>query len=904
MTIRTRSILGALTLTLTLTLAACGGDDSSDGSTPGGCGTADPAGGEAVFCSPAGNELCVCATNRCARIDITCTAGYRYTDGAGACVREEDLSTLIESDTTGDLCPVSDADADAEADTDGHADSDTETDTDGDGGPRCGNGIVELGEDCDGDPPASCTTACGSAGTSECVGCHWTTVCAPPSETCNGDDDDCDGMTDEMFDCPAFTTETCTTECGTTGNRVCSETCAWEACAPPAEVCNGDDDDCNGTCDDGFDCCAGEAGDCTTTCGTVGSRACSAACAWQECIPPVETCNDLDDDCDGLTDELGAGFACGDGCCNGDETYCSCPADCTTAVSPPSAPQPLWPWNGARTGSFRLIESLRPTFRWAPAAGGCGTATYDVQVDDSCSTPGFAGCTLLSPEASASTLVDARWTPGADLAVSATPPVGRRYYWRVRACDGAAGCSAWSAVRYVDVGRVGSDFNGDGRSDLAVGVPYYDDGTVADSGAVYIFNSGTAGLILAYAQRLTPATAQATGHFGRSLATGDFNGDGFADLAVGAPMRDAGTLNEGMVFLYDGSAAGLEVSPRAFLDSPRGAANGNFGLALAAVGDANGDGFADLAVGAPSEAAGGATTAGRVELYLGGTSLAAAPSVSLTAPTPEANAKFGSALSGAGDLFGDGRAGLLVGSPWADVTASDEGAVFVYRGIATGVESAPAATLSAPAHQGSAHFGWSVAGLGARGGDGYPDFVVGAKDYDAGATDEGNVFAYAVDALGLPTTPATILDNPANEPYGYFGAAVAPTGHVGPLRLSGVAVGAPLQDGSAVDEGAVFVFTGTGSLSPIPVTLDAPGAVASAGFGASVGGGFDFNGDGLGDLAVGAPAWSLTVPSEGQVYAYHAPSGSGGWPATPSRTLANPVPVSNDAFGFSVGSGY
>jgi hypothetical protein len=69
---------------------------------------------------------------------------------------------------------------------------------DGDGpSPTCGNGTLEEGEECDGDPARSCTTTCSSTGTQECVDCAWAS-CAPPEEVCNGVDDDCDDLTDEV----------------------------------------------------------------------------------------------------------------------------------------------------------------------------------------------------------------------------------------------------------------------------------------------------------------------------------------------------------------------------------------------------------------------------------------------------------------------------------------------------------------------------------------------------------------------------------------------------------------------------------------------------------------------------------------------------------------------------------
>ncbi len=131
--------------------------------------------------------------------------------------------------------------------------------------------------------------------------------CEPnASETCNGQDDDCDGVTDEDFDCVLGAQVGCTTSCGSLGTGTCGTGCVLPGpsqCVPPQEQCNGQDDDCDGACDDGFECCAGAAEACTTSCGSQGTRTCSANCTWSACVPPQEECNGRDDDCDGATDE-------------------------------------------------------------------------------------------------------------------------------------------------------------------------------------------------------------------------------------------------------------------------------------------------------------------------------------------------------------------------------------------------------------------------------------------------------------------------------------------------------------------------------------------------------------------------------------------------------------------------
>ncbi len=122
----------------------------------------------------------------------------------------------------------------------------------------CGDGFIRTGiETCDGDPPQSCVTTCITSGTRACVGCNWAPECAPPIESCNGRDDDCDTACDNGYECCAGSpASACTTNCGTPGVRSCSIGCTFGLCCAPAEVCgNGCDDNCNGTPDEGCSAC-------------------------------------------------------------------------------------------------------------------------------------------------------------------------------------------------------------------------------------------------------------------------------------------------------------------------------------------------------------------------------------------------------------------------------------------------------------------------------------------------------------------------------------------------------------------------------------------------------------------------------------------------------------------------
>ena len=281
-------------------------------------------------CTAGMNASPVCENGICA---VRCDEGWSDMDGDGAC------ETLCEPSSDVEICNGVDDNCDGNIDEGfdcrmGHAVSCTTTcgslgtgtcsldctipgpsecappaeicngadddcDTLCDNGLACCSGLTEF-----------CTTACSSAGIRTCTStCSWST-CSPPPETCNGADDDCDTLCDNGFECCRDERGECTTSCGSTGGRVCSSSCAWGACTPPAETCNGADDDCDTVCDNGFECCAGLESSCTTSCHSTGTRTCSMACEWSDCEPPDETCNGADDDCDTLIDEDFMRFQC------------------------------------------------------------------------------------------------------------------------------------------------------------------------------------------------------------------------------------------------------------------------------------------------------------------------------------------------------------------------------------------------------------------------------------------------------------------------------------------------------------------------------------------------------------------------------------------------------------------
>ncbi len=121
-------------------------------------------------------------------------------------------------------------------------------------------------------------------------------------EICNGLDDDCDELDDDIIHgtvlCEHEQTRPCTTSCDLAGTEVCNAAClGWDVCTAD-EVCNGCDDDNDAAQDEDFECALGTSRACTTTCGTAGTQLCGSACTYAQCAAP-EACNYCDDDGDG-----------------------------------------------------------------------------------------------------------------------------------------------------------------------------------------------------------------------------------------------------------------------------------------------------------------------------------------------------------------------------------------------------------------------------------------------------------------------------------------------------------------------------------------------------------------------------------------------------------------------------
>jgi hypothetical protein len=503
------------------------------------------------------------------------------------------------------------------------------------------------------------------------------------------------------------------------------------------------------------------------------------------------------------------------------------------------APPPL-----ASTGSYLHEGALRPTFVWARTAD---VVEYELALSARCTGPGLASCDFERPTASFRT-AETSYRPEAPVTIGS----GARVAWRVRGCDAEAACSGWSTARLLDLGRDSGDVDGDGLADVVVGA------TATSSEGVVLVSRPAPGTFDELARR-------GGSGFARALALGDVDGDGRAEIYVGEPLADVdGALDAGRVVRFRGTT----VDDLTTGTPVPGAAAGS---AVSIVGDVDGDGYRDLAVGAPQHDAG----AGRVGavLLLRGTASGFAPAVTVLAPEPAVGARFGESLAGA-DLDGDGYADLVVGEPRRTpaLGLDEAGAVYVYRGGASGLSAVPSLELEGSRRAG-ARFGSALTAPGDIDGDHREDLAIGAP----GDSTSG-LLVFSGSDTG-PTPPGVSLVAPGIA-TSRFGASLGGPGDVNGDGLADLLVGAPGETSG----GAAYLYLGElGGVGLVPTrildaTADIGGALAVAG---------DTDGDGRDDAALASTTAGLAV-HRGEAL---------GVPSLPSRTTPAPSGLSLVAVG-------
>jgi hypothetical protein len=441
-------------------------------------------------------------------------------------------------------------------------------------------------------------------------------------------------------------------------------------------------------------------------------------------------------------------------------------------------------------------------------------------------------------------------------------------------------------------GNATSDFNGDGYEDLAVSAFTEDVNGVLDAGAVSVMYGSTTGLASTGNQLWTENDIPGSGGaqvemlFGRSLATGDLNADGYDDLVIGIPhqfIAGVGILAGAITVLY-GGPTGLTLDGNQFfieddLSSSDGSEAGDlFGRSLD-IADFNGDGYGDLAIGSPKDDISLQFDTGAVAVMYGSAAgLTPTGNQFFSQDTPgmldecEPNEWFGWSVSG-GDFNGDGYDDLAIGDPGENPTAVNQaGAAAIIHGSASGLTTngnqlwSEDLLSSTDGPEDGDFMGRNVRTANFN-GDAYADLVVGIPSEDVGTVrDAGSVTVIYGSAAGLTATGNQFWnqDSPnikdQAETHDLFGRHEG----VGDFNGDGyfdLAVGAVSEDvGTVQDAGAVNVIYGSAAgltasrnqfwtqdsshVKGVAEAFDAMGRAVT---------GLDFNGDGFDDLAAGVP---------------------------------------------------
>ena len=368
----------------------------------------------------------------------------------------------------------------------------------------------------------------------------------------------------------------------------------------------------------------------------------------------------------------------------------------------------------------------------------------------------------------------------------------------------------WTRGALLDAG----DFNGDGASDLVIGEP---EGGTSGAGGVYLIHGPVGGsLDLASDADGAIASDNWNADVGTAVVAADLDGDGWPDLAIGAPGEETDTYQGGRTYLFTRSTIG-SVSLSSYDHVIEGHSNAGLSAqTLAAPGDLDGDGYTELAVGVPGDD-GASNRAGAVYLVRGGPDLGTMDLEDGWAVLQGADqaGRAGTSIAAAGDLDGDGKGDLLIGAPDADHAGMNEnGTVSIVLGDSSlaGVSSLSAAYATLYGQDSYEGLGENLA-AGDWDHDGLSDVLLGSEDAQdtyGDAVGAGYLFYGSLATGDIDASTADAIFR-GDEEWHQFARLVGNLGDVSGDGVDDLALGAPYSsEGGASSGGELCVFFGAG----------------------------------------------------------------------------------------------
>jgi hypothetical protein len=586
------------------------------------------------------------------------------------------------------------------------------------------------------------------------------------------------------------------------------------------ELCNGVDDDCDGTIDeddavdaptwyadtdgDGFGDAATSVTSCTQPKGTIEIDGdCNDADASRN-PGAKELCNDIDDDCDGAFDE---GFGTQSWYFDADEDgYGNAAVMMLTCYQPKG-------YIADHTDCDDMHGDISPG---APEVCEDG-------IDQDCN--------------------------GRDTACHYSGDISLSSTGIVELVGEEAGDYAG-----VSVSNAG-DVNGDGFDDVLVGA-YRSDYTGPDSGTAYLMCGPITedrDLSLADA-RLLGASAEMAG--AAVTIAGDLNDDGYADILIGAPYHSDGADNAGAAYVVYGPVTGDRDLSLADLILQGEVEEDHAGDSVSCAGDVNDDGVLDILVGAPYNGDGG-SVAGAAYIEFG--PLTGRRSLSLSDVELVGESKYdeaGFTVADAGDLDGDGSDDVLVGTPWFEMAGygSHNGAVYLLHGPITADRNLSLADVRLLGEADNDYFGGALSGRGDVNGDGFVDLLVGAMAESEVAPGAGAAYLFYGPLTAAADISSIGVKLVGESSHDRAGISVSSSRDLDDDGFADVLVSADWNDGAGDQAGKVYVLygpvTGDRSLSLADARFEGEEASNEAGSSLSAAG--DVDGDGFADIVVGA----------------------------------------------------